>query len=98
MQETRRHRRLVKKAAKLDVRDLLDICAMRGMAAANPAPVADAPALPVDPPDAVPEGAAVDDAEHAAAPDQEDAHVTDEEGAGEAVPPAGAGLHMDEGL
>ena len=44
------------------------------------------------------DGVVVDDAEHAPAPDQEDAHVTDEEGAGEAVPPAGAGVHLDEGL
>ena len=97
-EETRRHRRLVKKAAKLDVRDLLDICAMRGMAAARPAAVADAAALPADPSEAVPEGAAPDDADHAAGPEQEDEHVTDEEGAGEAVPPAGAGVHMDGGL
>jgi hypothetical protein len=30
-QETRRHRRLCKKAARLDVKDLLEICAIKGM-------------------------------------------------------------------
>ena len=98
MEETRRHRRLVKKAAKLDVRDVLDICAMRGMDAARPPPVADAAVLPADPSEAVPEEAAHDDADHAAVPEQEDAHDTDAEGAGEAVPPAVGGEHMDEGM
>ena len=40
-QETRRHRRLVKKASKLDVRDLLDICAMKGMEGAPRPPAAE---------------------------------------------------------
>ena len=71
---------------------------MRGMAAARPAAVADAAALPADPSEAVPEGAAPAAADHADGPEQEDEHVTDEEGAGEAVPPAGAGVHMDGGL
>jgi hypothetical protein len=30
-QETKRHRRLCKKAARLDVKDLLEICAIKGM-------------------------------------------------------------------
>ena len=33
-QESRRHRRLVKKAGKLDVEDLFEICRMRGVVAA----------------------------------------------------------------
>ena len=96
--ETRRHRRLVKKAAKLDVRDLLDICAMRGMDAARPPPIAGAAALPADPSEAVPEEAAHEDAAHPADVEPEDARDTDAEGAGEAVPPAVGGDHMDEGM
>ena len=96
MEETRRHRRLVKKAAKLDVRDLLDICAMRGMDAARPPPVADAAALPADPSEAVPEEAVHDDADNVAASEHEDMHDTDAEGAGQAVPPAAGGEHVAE--
>ena len=98
-QETRRHRRLVKKAAKLDVRDLLDICAMKGMQQAGEPAGAHASASS----SSTPGGEAVPPPASAAEPDAEDAVPgtdaeeeevgdSDDEAAGEhdgeAVPPS----------
>ncbi len=86
-QETRRHRRLMRKAAKLDSRDLLDICAMRGVLGGSAAaPAAAAPGAAA----ASPAAEALPAASDAVAPALAASHVPDTDAADgaadEAVP------------